>query len=494
MSKFADIHCHPSLHPFAYDYVGKKKNENVWDEDRPKVKQRKSAFPEYTQSDFRTMARGGVKLAFVSIYPIEQGWFNPKVFGEGNVADLLARIISKLPIQFVNEVQSDEFRYYDFFFKEYHYLNEEDSMPHDVDGEVYRYIIIKPGDDIDVILNSENTIGVIMTVEGAQSFVAADAEMIDNENFNLDQTLSHIEAIKTWDHPPFFVSLSHHFNNGFCGHARSFPGIAAKMLDQTLHLDDELNDKGRMLIDCLLGIGDYEGNGQRILIDTKHMSIKARSEYYDKISAFNERKGDADKIPIVVSHTGYSGHETMEDAARVPDSDEKYKSSGIFNNWSINLCDDEIIHIFNSNGIMGLNFDERILSGKAVMDDYDEKFKKKEIKKRSIELQKFWAQQMLNNILGIVNVVVNSGQLAEPAKVRIWDMLAIGTDFDGMINAEDAFITAEEFIDFRNVLEEIIPLQDNIGHLLQGLSVEQALDKIMYENAYNFAMTYYMNP
>jgi len=493
MSKFADLHCHPSLHPFAYDYVGKKKNENVWDEDRPKARQRKSTFPEFTQSDFRTMARGGVKLAFVSIYPIEQGWFSPKVLGEGNVADFLARIISKLPIQFVNEVQSDEFRYYDFFFKEYHYLNKEDTMPHDVDGEVYRYIIIKPGDDIDAILDADNTIGVIMTVEGAQSFVPADAEMIDNENFNLDQTLTHIEAIKTWDHPPFFVSLSHHFNNGFCGHARSFPGIASKLLDQTLHKNDELNDKGRKLIDCLLGIGEFEGNGQRILIDTKHMSIAARKEYYEKISLINEGKSDVEKIPIVVSHAGYSGHASMDDAIRVPDSDEKYDDSEIFNNWSINLCDDEIIHIFNSYGIMGLNFDERILSGKAVMDEYDEKFKKKDIKKRSIELQKFWAQQMLNNILGIVKAVVNSGQIEESARVRIWDMISIGTDFDGMINAEDAFITAEEFVDFRSMLELILPEQDNIGHLLQGLSADQALDKIMYDNAYNFARIHYIN-
>ncbi len=493
MPKFADLHCHPGLHPFAYDYVGKKKNENVWDDDPPKAKQRKSTFPEFTQSDFRTMARGGVKLVFVSIYPIEQGWFNPKLFGKGNVADLLARMISKLPIKFVNEVQSDDFRYYDFFFKEYHYLNEEDGMPHDVDGQVYRYVILKPGDDIDEVLSRENTIGVIMTVEGAQSLMPANAEMIDNETFNLDQTLLHIEALKSWDHPPFFVSMSHHFNNGLCGHARSFPGIASKFLDQSLHMDEGLNDKGRRVIDCFLGIGEFEGNGQRILIDTKHMSIESRKEYYEKIRMFNTGKEDPDKIPIVVSHTGYSGHNTMEDAARVPDSDEKYKASGTFNNWSINLCDDEIIHVFKSNGIMGLNFDERILSGQEVMDDYDQKFKKKDIKKRGIDLQNFWAQQMLNNILGIVKVVVNSGQVPDPKKVRIWDMLAIGTDFDGMINAEDAFITAGEFIDFRNVLQEIMPLQDNIGHLLQGLSVEQALDKVMYENAYNFSKMYYLN-
>jgi len=493
MSKFADIHCHTALHPFAYDYVGKKKNENVWDYDPPKPRQRKSTFPEFTQADFRTMAKGGVKLVFVSIYPIEQGWFNPRILGDGDASDILARIIAKLPIPFVNEVQSPDFRYYDFFFKEYHYLLEENTMPHEVDGEVYRYIIIKPGDDMDAILEMDNTIGVILTVEGAQSFMPANAEIIDSNTFNMDQLLLQINDIKSWDYPPFFISMAHHFNNGLGGHARSFPGIAGFLLDQEKGLDEGINDKGWSVIDCFLGLGEFEGKRPRILIDTKHMSIRSRQQYYEKIAAHNEGLDDAEKIPIVVSHTGYSGHGTMEEAILIPDSNDKYKESGIFNNWSINLCDDEIIHIFNSNGLVGLNFDERILTGQQLMNDYDEQFNKKDIRNRTPEVQKFWAQQILNNILGIVKAVVNSGQVDLASKVRVWDMISIGTDFDGMINAVDAYITAEEFVDLRTVLEMIMPEQDNIGHLLQGLTVEQVLDKIMYENAYRFAKNHYID-
>jgi hypothetical protein len=114
-------------------------------------------------------------------------------------------------------------------------------------------------------------------------------------------------------------------------------------------------------------------------------------------------------------------------------------------------------------------------------------------RKKTHELRKFWAQQMIDNILGIVKIIVNSARVQDDDKVKIWNMLAIGTDFDGMINPEDAFITAEEFVDFRTVVEEILPDQDDIGHLLQGLSIEQALDKLMYENAIHFAKEYYMH-
>ncbi|NQT76925.1 MAG: hypothetical protein HQ565_04365 [Bacteroidetes bacterium] len=493
MTKFADIHCHSGLHPFAYKIAGKKRNNNVWDYDPPKARQRKSKYPEYSQADFTSLAKGGVKLIYISIYPIEQGWFNPKFLKEGLISDMAARIVSKVPVKFVNMVQSDDYNYFDFFHKEYHFLNEEDGRTHTVDGKDYKYVILKPTDDIDSILQEENTIGVIMSVEGAQTFIPGNAADIENGTFDFEQTIRNIEAVKTWDHPPFFLSLSHHFYNGFCGHTRSLPAKASKLLDQTIGLNEPINEKGRKLIDCFLGIGDYEGNGQRILIDTKHMSVSARQEYYAKIRQFNEAKDDPDKIPIVVSHTGYSGHPSMTVAISRPDTDdEKYNDSDNFNNWSINLSDDEIIEVFNSNGIIGLNFDERILSGKHTLDDYHSMFTKKDIKNRTLELRKFWAQQMIENILGIVKVVVNSDLVQDAEKVSIWNMLAIGTDFDGMINPEDGFITAEEFTDFRTLVLELLPQQTGIDQLLQGLSVEQVVDKFMYENAYNFAKAYYV--
>jgi len=479
------------MHPFAFKVAGKTKNNNVWDYDPPEARQRKSKYPEYSQADFTTLAKGGVRLIYISIYPIEQGWFDPKYIKEGLLSDILARSISKVPIAYVNMVQSDDYDYFDFFHKEYHFLNEEDGRVHSLDGIDYKYVILKPSDDIDTVLAQENTIGVIMSVEGAQTFISGNATHIEKGTFDFDRLILNIEAVKTWDHPPFFLSLSHHFYNGICGHARSLPATASKLLDQTIGLNEPINAYGKKVIDCFLGIGDYEGNGQRILVDSKHMSVSARQEYYAKIKQYNKGKEDHDKIPIVVSHTGYSGHPTMVEAISRPDTDdEKYNDSDNFNNWSINLSDDEILEIFLSNGIMGLNFDERILSGKQTVDDAS-RFSKRDIKKRIPEMMKFWTQQMIENILGIVSVVVNSDQVPATDKVKIWNMLAIGTDFDGMINPEDAFITSEEFVDLRTLMTQMLPLQDNIDHLLQGLSVEQVMDKFMYDNAYDFAKMYY---
>jgi hypothetical protein len=492
MSKFADIHCHSGLHPFAFKVAGKNRNNNVWDYDPPLDRQRDSKYPEYTQSDFTTLAKGGVKLIYVSIYPIEQGWFNPGILGKGLVSDVAAKAISRVPVKFVNMVQADDYRYFDFFTKEYHFLKEEDGRTHRIDGKDFKYVIVKPGEDLGALLQEEGTIGVIITAEGAQSFIMGNEKSIENGSFSLEQTLSNIASVKKWEHPPFFVSMSHHFYNGFCGHTRSLPSPASLLLKQAVGLNEPINDRGRKVIDCFLGLNGFEGNGPRILIDTKHMSVAARLEYYARLRQFNEGKDDADKIPVVVSHTAYSGHRTMTSAIIWPDTaEDKYKASGNFNNWAINLCDDEILEVFHSNGIMGLNFDERILSGYKTMHDYHRKFTKPDIKRNSKEVRQFWAQQMIDNLLGIVKAVVNADKVPAGEKVKVWNMLAIGTDFDGMINPGDGFITAGEFGNFRQEMEALLPLQDGIDDLLMGLPVNEAIDKIMFSNAFDFAKMYY---
>ena len=492
MPHFADIHCHSGLHPFAYKIAGRKKNNNVWDYDPPKPRQRQSKYPEYSQADFTSLAKGGVKLIYVSIYPIEQGWFSPNFLKEGFISDMAARIVSKVPVKFVNIVQADSYNYFDSFHKEYHFLNEEDGKSHEIEGRAYRYVILKPSDNFDDILAQDNTIGVITSVEGAQTFVSGNATHIENGTFNIEQVIRNIEAVKTWDHPPFFLSLSHHFYNGFCGHSRSLPAQASKLLDQSIGLNEPINDHGRRVIDCFLGINDFEGNGQRIYIDTKHMSVAARQEYYAKLRVYNQGKPDHEKIPVVVSHTGYSGHKSMTSAIARPDTDDsKYDDSENFNNWSINLCDDEILEVFLSNGIIGLNFDERILSGRQTLAEYESSFTKKDIKEKSPKLRRFWTQQMLEHILGIVKVVADEESIPEAEKVKIWNMLAIGTDFDGMINPEDGFITSEEFADFKTLALELLPQQNDIDRLLMGLSVDEVLEKFTYTNAVDFARMYY---
>ena len=94
---------------------------------------------------------------------------------------------------------------------------------------------------------------------------------------------------------------------------------------------------------------------------------------------------------------------------------------------------------------------------------------------------------MLENILAIANAVYASNEIPRQDKAKIWDMIALGTDFDGMINPVDAFITAEDFQDVETILVKLMKDHGNGESLLKGLDLEHITRKIMFDNAYEFA-------
>jgi len=492
MSNFADIHCHPSLHPVAYKLSGKKRNNNLWDYDPPRPNQRNSKFPEFSQCDFTTLAKAGVKLIYTSLYPLEQGWFNAKYIKEGLFTDWAAKLIARVPVKYINMVQRNDLNYYKYLQDEYNFFKADHDKLYNVDGEQWKFKLIKNGNDIDQIMSEERTIGVIVTIEGIHSLVSGNETSINSALFDYQQTIKNVEAIKNWDFPPFFITMAHHFYNGYCGHTRSLPKTPSALLDQTIGLNDPINEKGEEIIDCLLGINKFEGNGRRILIDTKHMSVSSRLQYYAKVKSFNAEHGEDNKIPIITSHSAYSGYSTMSSSIIRPDTDNtKYASSEAFNNWSINISDEEIITIFKSRGIIGINFDERILSGADILEDYDEQFKVRDIKRNDARIKEFWGEQILSNVLAIVKAVYDSDEIEKSEKAQIWNMIALGTDFDGMINPVDAFITAEDFVSVEEIFTKLLPKQKNINELRMGIDIQQIIRKIMFDNALEFAKLHF---
>lgn len=493
MKPFADLHCHPTMHQYAYEKTGRKRKNNLWYDNPPKERQRKSAYPEYYQSSMPALARGNVKLIVAALYPLEQSWVSPELIGSGVFTDIVAsKIVSHLPIKYINEVQSSSFNYFQALKNEYAFLKEDSQKPFMFEGENWSYVVARNGKEVKEFLNKENTIVIVPSVEGAHSLFSGNAiELIDNQN-TADDMLRNIAEIKKWEHPPLYITLAHHFYNGLSGHARSIPdGVASLLLDQQVGLNEPVNTSGEKVVDCLLGINEYENNGPRILIDTKHMSVAARIWYYKKITKYNHNRPQKERVPIIASHMGYGSHPTMLASITTPDTySEKYEESTLFNPWSINLSDEEIGIIAHSNGLIGLNLDQRILSGNKVIKQA-EGFSNSDIKHNRKNVVEFWGNQVAINLLSIIKAIVNDTTLAESIKKRAWDFVSLGTDFDGMINPIDSCIISDEFNNLREILEEKLPMIADFESLNQGLSIHDILDKVMYKNVYRFVINHY---
>ena len=493
MKPFADIHCHPTLHPFAFYDSGNSRKNSLWWDDPPKQRQRNDKYPEFFQSSMPALARGNVRLVVASMYPLEQPWFDPAITGKGFITDLMSGLFTAhLPLKYINKVQSSEFDYFEHLIKEYRFLLKENGTPHLVNNKSRRYILPESADDISEHADDESAIIVIPSIEGAHSLFSGNANDINTGNYDFGKLTENINVIKNLKHPPLYITLSHHFYNGLCGHSRTIPdGLASFLIKQNTGMNEPVNSRGEEVVDHLLGLGKYENTGRRVLIDVKHTSTASRMWLYEKISALNSGLPREERIPLIASHCGYSGYHTLKDAIVVPDTEaSKYERSVSLNPWSINLTDEDVINIFNSGGLIGVILDQRVLSGKRVTDRSKE-FSKREIFRNDENIVKFWTLQIAENILGMVKAVVDSDEISAEDKLKCWDIFSIGSDFDGMINPVDSFIVADEFKDLRSALKRYMPELSDFELCSQGLTVDEILDKIMYDNALEFVLRNY---
>ncbi len=300
-----------------------------------------------------------------------------------------------------------------------------------------------------------------------------------------------------------------------------------------------------------------------IYIDVKHMDLRARFEYYAFVDSVNkERRLQGKKtIPIIASHIGLSGkrrpvaiatglyplRDSYEElifgrtfykiqanerdhfwrsytkalqpkdralyfgdaVATVPESFNPFDNTTNFNTlgwfypWGINFCDEEIKHIYDSDGIIGLNMDRRILG--FTMLNYTWRYKAhlrrmfRDLYHRDafklpdgtlIEFEDYYrSEPLLRNIFRVVEVCGRKDATA-------WDHMAIGSDYDGFIqplqlapSTESIPVFHRKMVMFTKIFTEI----HNQQRLLYGLSPETVMNKFFYTNGRDFIFRYFQD-
>ncbi|MCD4736096.1 MAG: dipeptidase [Bacteroidales bacterium] len=547
MEKFADLHCHPHFRSFNWLRHTKfeRKNEKFhpWHIVVSKVKaiEKGKRANAYSQSDLIKLQNGNVKLVFISLYPMEKGfvsgrqsltpemvpkllsssinkwWLNLiiqlnkkklaniiKAVGDDKgkklaVRDVLQRIFQKLPTRRIQHIQGPDYNYFEELKLEKDFLLRKNNIPTksilffpfikkiflnkrklirknkeflDAEGT---YEICTSGEDIQRVID-EGKIAFVFTIEGANVF---------NTWEDTDKIKERIRQVKDWeDTPLFFINFSHHFNNYLCGHAHSIPDYGQLILDQIDGMNFGFSPKGKEILRYFLSLDDNNNYnkelGRRILIDVKHMSAAGRQFFYEDIITKCREKGD--NIPIICGHGAFSGVKTLNElisyAHKENDEDAVSTINKPFNTWNINLADEDIIEIFNSGGIIGINFDQRIL---AVP---------KKVKKRTYpdnyDIGFFW-----DNLKGMMDAILDyNGSLLYP-KDKIVDLFGLGSDFDGYIDPLDKYPTSYHFQRLRtDLIKEIIHDPQKARYLF-GLPVEDFVDRICFENAFDFAVKHF---
>ncbi|WP_194767499.1 hypothetical protein [Tamlana sp. I1] len=566
-----DLHCHPSFkptnNPEIKDIWTYKNNSNTKDlfQGILGVSPRRwlvnifvKDLARYTQSNLDNCYEGNNRLLFLSIYPIERQFLKVdrpfststflqrlilgKVFGIKLKLDIDSRIFRILTgfsednvnYYLKNAYESEVVDYFDADLKtEYQYLKNSDlSSSSNISDENCPSFQLVSNYEEYLELTNKNIIAGIVTIEGMHAlgqYKTSDLFGIKsiNELQPEAQTqlknhfITNVSRLKNkteFEFTPYFITFAHHFNNLLTGHAKSFgeaknksvPGFS-NVFNQKKGLDLGISDFGKeLIINHLLS----KTNGQRILIDTKHMSLEARNDYNAIVKDFRRRN---DTVPIIISHTAINGISTRAKAAEKEDTNQLDKNSYV-SRWDINVTDEDIIDVFESEGIIGVCMHDGRMPGgkfKALLKGY----KKGNIQKESVS--RLHTQMFLTNVFHIVKINLkhirkHNEQHPEACipEVDAWKTMCLGSDNDGIVDPFDNFSTASTFGDFKQRVEQaitcnfhkpwkkfrILCIEEDSYHffnetelqdLMQGLSPEAISDKIFSDNIQHFLSKFY---
>lgn len=459
--EFADLHCHPTLKTYgrSFDkgpFPGLQ--SDIWYQKKPSLftlfLQRLTGVTRFSQADFSSMLSSKVRYAFVSLYPFEKGFFFTPWLPD-RISARLAAWVTSIGFQRVSYLQRHK-NYFEDLMGELRFLEESPRNCY-LNGTKYSWSFLKPRQDNSSIEKRLNHLYVIPTIEGAHILntglgaygrKASDREVLDN-----------IRQLKKLENPPFFITLAHNFNNDLCGHAPSLNGLGG-ILDQSENIGTGFSELGWEVIRCLL---DPEP-GRPIYIDLKHMSLKARREFY----AWHGRTGC--RAPFLVSHGAFTGASL----------DERTNHTPLFARDEINFYDEELLLLAQSGGVFGLQLDAKRLAPKAAV-------------RKSVFSGT--SRDQLYKSAGIFwNQIRHAAEVLDSHDLPAWDTLCIGSDFDGTIDPLERIWSVREFNLLANELMKYAEAYLKAGKLKQEknrtLSAEQVVRKLTLENAERFVIQF----
>lgn len=472
-----DLHCHPNLKSFNSGFP--KPAKNMWENIEHKAEGRfaktvndiSQHVLKESQTNLYKLAEGNVRVFQLSLYPTERGFMHmrniPKILIGKRGVNTLQSVITGYDESSIVEMKK-HYNYFEDLEKEYAYVCSQQGKSPDGKQE---FLFVNNYTELENALKKKNTLVGIMTIEGAH-VLGTGAPYTDD--LSLDELkhelTANILALKRWEFPPLMINLAHHFWNHLSGHATSFKRPINGLVNQNKGKDRGITEAGWHVIRELLS----RENGKRILIDTKHMSLAARKEYYAFVSNYNYVNPN-DMIPLVTSHAGMNGFNTMDSSVREKDIMLKSREHRFYR-WSINLSNEEARLIHASGGLIGLMMDRGMLGGLDVV-------KKIAAIEDAAKQRKEYTRLFWDNAFQIVKAVGGK---------QGWDTVAIGTDFDGTITHMDPYESSAKMPLLQSDLITYLEEHRYQEELWYGYTPRELVTKIMHGNAMQFYKRFFV--
>ncbi len=543
-TQFADLHCHPVLYSYnrmrhtdAERDLSRYHPWHILPSNTAHMRDGKRG-ATYTQATPDMLTRGRCRLVFASFTPIERGFFfqpgpnhPPTRLGaellklatgvtaaralgalarrdlkgaaftltgalrnRGVARQLVQQLVMRYSAARIKHMMSPEYDYWDELWREYRFLASADGQTHTVsspspEGPIQVtgcYHIARSAEQAREIVEDEqrDDLCMILTIEGGHVFSVGP----DERPLSCDAMLARIDALKQCEYPFFFITLAHHFDNGVCGHAHSIPDLTTLVINQDARLHQGFEPReglGLRVARALLGLDEQlrPDGTRRILIDAKHLSPLARQQYYQQLVVpHNDARAQWPKplrarypeLPIIFSHAAYSGVATLEQLMRDADREDDSWLRGEFYAWGLNMCDEDVRMVHRTGGMIGLVFERRVAGMRANASKHPALVR----------------ELVIKQLLGVVDVIMSDDRLSDEDKARAWDIVCLGTDYDGFIDPVSIYPTAAELPQFADDLRDALQ-QRRHTRQIEAIGVEVLVEKIAWRNAHDFAQRHF---
>ncbi|CAN0566480.1 unnamed protein product, partial [Laminaria digitata] len=234
-----------------------------------------------------------------------------------------------------------------------------------------------------------------------------------------------------------------------------------RRIRRLLALDDDLEDTG----------------ARRILIDCKHMSAKSRKEYYEQIlTPANDKLAarDLPPMPVILSHAGYAGVDSLDELIEGTAHEDDEWRVGPYYAWNLNFCAEDIRMVLATDGIFGVCLDQRVAGVHA--------------KQRVHDAQ--WPHVLMQQILGVVDAIMLDDRYSDEQKIKIWDCIGLGTDYDGLIDPMSRYPTT---LDLEQLARDLHAALTSISHtrMIEQVGVDTIVENFCWRNAWNLVKTHF---
>jgi len=487
---FSDVHMHASLKPFNSRSVARY---SLWEQINHNCQGKISNLflngskevPRTSQCHLEGLVRGNVRLAYLSLTPLEKGMMDAKLLNEKKKGMQTMACVSG--IENCNVVLKDQvINYYDDFVQNVKFIEEGEKQPYYIAGKAYSYEVARSGQHLQQLINDPQKIAIVLNIEGGHtlghSLEPNDVSgTLEYENFylsNVDRMKGILPisngALAHLDYPVLAMNVNHFFWNGLCGHARAFSSAQTFIFGAGKGVDDGMMPLGEKVIKRMLD----KSVGRRVLVDIKHMSLASRQWYYKYLK---ELRVQGDTVAIFSSHSTVAGLEANSKEYLSKDNKGKNKNAYL-NLWTISLSNEDIREIHISKGLIGIMLDKYKVIGELGKKAIEETVE------GSAQRRKLYAKIIWANVFSCIKAV---------GAPTAWDIVAIGSDFDGMIVPFETYPRSNEMVDLATDLLDFLKnptdifnlfTKEEIEKMMFDFSPEDILKKFMYENGLNFAV------